>query len=682
MELPFGAGIRFTEILFSLPHIGICITDTEGYFIELNDAYSEIFGYSRDELIGEHFSLIIPEELQEEVRQRYRSSFTDSDSVSEEYEAVAKGGKTIYISAASAYFTDEENNGYRVTGVSNATPLVQIRNELDLIKTAFENITEGIVITTTEPKILLVNKAYSKITGYSAEELIGNNPSMMRAGVQDGEYYREMWKDLQKHGSWQGEIWDRRKNGENYAQFLSVSTAYDKEGEPKNYIGVVSDITDLKRFRDKLHYLTNFDPLTRLPNKNLFFDRLQQAITKTKRKQKKLALCLINIDRFNIINQSFSRMIGDDVLRQIAKRFDQTFREADTVGYLGGNTFVLLLEDILLTSSVMKALDKVQKIFERPVPVQNHEIMLTSSVGVSVFPGDGDDSDVLMKNAELAVTLAKREGGNAIQFYSEEMNIEALSRLELENDLRKAIVSEEFFIEYQPQLYLDGKVPFGSEALVRWNHPGKGVVSPGKFIPIAEETGLITDLGQMVLRNACTQYKTWLETGLMPGTLSVNISAIQFARKDFIEAISEILEETAFPPEKLEAEITESTIMGNVEDSIIKLKELKKMGISVAVDDFGTGYSSLSYLKKFPIDKLKIDRSFILDIPHDQDDVIIAATIIQLAHSLRMQVIAEGIETDDQLAFLEENGCDEVQGFYYSKPLSAEHYIEYIRSFA
>ncbi len=681
MDTSFPLGQQCMEALFAMPHVGFCIISAPGEFVAVNDAFCRLFGYAAHELIGKQYAVIIPEERRDEAKEDFLRFISIEEESSREWETVRKDGKKCYVLTSAIPFQNEKCKQCSIVAVSDITQLVNTRDKLTLIERAFENATEGIIITDTKPKILKVNQGYTKITGYSQEELLGNNPSMMRSNLQNKEIYEEMWTAITKKGFWQGEIWDRRKNGENYAQFLSVSTAYDEKGNPKNYIGIVNDITDIKRFRDRLHYLTNFDPLTKLPNRNLFVDRTNQAIPKAKRTRRKVALCFINVDRFNIINQSFSHLLGDEVLRRLANRLSNQFRKGDTIAYFGGDTFVLLLEDITVTSSIMRALGKIQDIFTKPLSVKSHEIVLTASVGVSVFPDDGDSTDILMKNAELAINMAKREGGNTRKFYSKEMDNEAFERIQLENDLRKAVAEKQFFIEYQPQLRLSDKKPFGSEALVRWKHPDYGIVPPGRFIPLAEETGLITNIGQHVLYAGCFRYKKWLDEELEPGTLSVNLSAVQFANKNLVESISAVLEETQFPPEKLEAEITESTIMGNVEASIIKLKELKNMGISVAVDDFGTGYSSLSYLKKFPIDKLKIDRSFIMDIPRDQDDVIIAKMIIQLSHNLRIKVIAEGIETEEQLQFLEENGCDEVQGFYYSKPLVFEKYKEYFSSF-
>jgi diguanylate cyclase (GGDEF)-like protein/PAS domain S-box-containing protein len=561
----------------------------------------------------------------------------------------------------------------------SVTEVKESQEQLKLSAQVFVNSMEAIVITDIENNIIQVNKAFTDITGYSREEAIGNNPRILKSGEHDQEFYRAMWETLLTTGSWQGELMDRRKNGEIYPKWLSITVVRDEKGDISNYIALFSDITERKASYERIQYLAHFDALTSLPNRSLLNDHLDMAIAVAKRSQTQLAIAFLDLDRFKVVNDSLGHHAGDLLLKIVSERLKSCIRESDIVSRLGGDEFVILLNGIQEPNEAALVAQKVVEAIAIPFMLDGNEVNIGTSIGIAIYPDNGLDHPTLIKNADAAMYHAKENGRNNFQFFSSAMNDKAFERLTLENDLRRAIKNEEFFLHYQPQIdVLTGKV-VGAEALVRWQHPEKGLVPPNDFISLAEKCGLIVPIGEWVLKTACAQNITWQKEGLDPVLIAVNISAQQFHQKNFKESIMQILGDTGLDPHLLELEITESAVMKNAESMLETLRSLKEIGLHLSIDDFGTGYSSLSYLKHFPINKLKIDRSFVKDITDDSNNNAIIETIINMGHNLKLKVIAEGVETAEQLAILKELMCDEIQGYYFSRPISPQDFVAFAR---
>ena len=556
---------------------------------------------------------------------------------------------------------------------------VQTDTRLRQAATVFECSREGVIITDLETRILTVNRAYTEITGYTEAEARGRKPTLLQSGRQDPSFYQAMWASIQTSGHWQGELWNRRKSGEIYPQLLSVSTVYDPLGQPSHYVGVMTDISQLKRSEAQLEHLVHYDPLTNLPNRRLVQSRLQHAIDRAERQRAHVAVLFLDLDRFKNVNDSLGHPVGDELLEALTGRLSARLREDDTLGRLGGDEFLILLETLARPEDAGSVAQSLLQLLEEPfVLPSGHELYMGASIGISLYPEDGRSVTELVKHADVAMYQAKEQGRNTYRFYTPTLTQAANERLDLEARLRRALANDEFVLYYQPQFDSQGRVLIGCEALVRWFSPEEGMVSPDRFIPLAEETGLIVPLGDWVLRTACAQGRRWLDAGFAEFTIAVNLSGRQLQQRDLVRRVAAILEQTGLPPERLKLELTESMIMLQGEQAADLLQSLKALGLRLSIDDFGTGYSSLAHLKRFPIDELKIDRSFVRDIPQDQSDMEIAATIIAMARNLKLRVIAEGVETPSQLDFLIRQGCHGHQGYLLGHPLPASDFARHL----
>jgi diguanylate cyclase (GGDEF)-like protein/PAS domain S-box-containing protein len=559
-----------------------------------------------------------------------------------------------------------------VIGVRDITERRNSELGLRLATAVFDSTREGLLVTDVNKRIVRINPSFTDITGYSEADVLGKNPVMIGSGRHKPEFYEAMWGSIASVGYWQGEIWNRRKSGEIYPALASVTVIKSDSGAVSNYVAVFADITSLKKSQSDLEYLAHYDPLTGLPNRLLLISNLQHAILRAQRDGKCLALLMIDLDRFKDINDSFGHLAGDELLQQVSGRLILKRREMDTICRLGGDEFTVLIEDVGKSENAARIANEIIKALSEPYKLSNAvEVRIGASVGISIFPGHGDTAELMLQQADSALYKAKTEGRGRFVYFSESLTLAARNRLDLEVRLRHAISHDELRVFYQPQVDIASGRIVGAEALVRWQSPSEGLISPARFINIAEECGLIGEIDKWVLRETCAQGQRWIAGGFMPITLAVNMSAYQLLEGDTVLSVAQVLSDTGFPATYLELELTESALMKRETEAILILNQLRALGVQLAIDDFGTGYSSLAYLKLFPLDVLKIDKRFIDDVPLHRDDMEIVTAIIAMGHSLRLKVLAEGVENKDQLAYLKTQGCDLFQGYLMSRPVPA-----------
>jgi diguanylate cyclase (GGDEF)-like protein/PAS domain S-box-containing protein len=527
----------------------------------------------------------------------------------------------------------------------------------------FEHSRNAMLLMDSGYRVLAVNQAFSDISGFAQQEVIGHEIPGLRLGVHDADFYKRIRDYVAIHGHWEGEAWGVRKGGEKYPMWLSVTAIRDGEGAITSYMAVMSDITERKRAEAETRHQAEHDALTDLPNRVLLLDRLHQALAATRRQHTQFALMFLDLDRFKEINDTYGHKAGDAVLKELAERLVHCVRGVDTVSRLGGDEFVVLLPDIGGADHAAHVAASMMQAVAKPVASGDHELALSVSIGIAMSPGDGIDADTLLHHADVAMYHAKQNGRNGFQFFSPEMNAHVVERVQMENQLRRALENDEFLLEYQPEIDIDSGLTIGVEALIRWRHPDRGLLLPNEFIPIAEESGLIVPIGQWVLRQACRQARAWRDEGF-PVAVAVNLSGVQFIDNHLVHYVDDALAASNLAPEFLDLEITEGVIMKGNDAAIATLKELRERGVRLTIDDFGTGFSSLSSLRRFPLSKLKIDRSFVDDITRNPEGADMIPAIIAVARSLKLRVIAEGVETAAQLRFLRDHGCDEYQGFY------------------
>ncbi len=649
---------------------GVLIVDAQGNATFVNEALCTITGYPESEILGRP-----PDFLWTDADGR--ATLWDSAGAPCTLPGKRRDGEPFWFEATVSPVLDGQGEAtHRVVVLRDITENRRIEQEMRIAATAFESL-HGMIVTDANGIILRVNRAFTRMTGYSPDEVIGHTPAMFKSGRHDAEFYVRLWQSLADRGAWFGEIWDRRKNGEVYPLLQSISAVRGDDGQVTHYVAAFSDISERKEAEEKIRHLAFYDPLTRLPNRRLLLDRLQQAMVLGERTGNHGALLFIDLDQFKSLNDTLGHDVGDLLLIEVARRLQDAIRASDTAARLGGDEFVVMLEELSedATEAAEQARlvgEKVLSTLNQPYHLAGHELRSTPSIGLTLFEGRRATIDELMRQADLAMYQSKSAGRNALHFFDPQMQAAVLQRVQLDTDLRNSLEQGDFRLHYQPQVDAHGKV-IGAEALLRWQHPRRGTVLPGEFIPLAEETGFILPLGQWVLQAACEQLAQWAGDEAMAGlTLSVNVSARQFHQPEFAESVLEVLRTTGANPARLRLELTESLLLDDVESVIAKMVQLKAHGIGFALDDFGTGYSSLTYLRRLPLDLLKIDRSFVRDILTDPNVAAIARTIVALAHSLGLTVVAEGVEQPGQFEFLVDQGCGGYQGYLFGRPVPAQ----------
>jgi diguanylate cyclase (GGDEF)-like protein/PAS domain S-box-containing protein len=644
--------------------------------VSVNPRCEELFGYAAAQLAGSSTAILFPsdEEFESAGAAQY-ATLAEGKYVTEERQYLRRDGSMFWCLASGHALDPLRPHEGSIWVFADVSERKLAEEKLRLSATVLEHIADGVMVLDAYGRIVATNPGFTQITGYTEIEALGRDSTITRSSRQDEAFYQRLWEDLIEHGFWRGEIWNMRKNGEVYLESLTVSAVRDNAAMITHYVAVFSDITKAKESQDKLDHMAHHDPLTALPNRLLFHDRLQHALQRAGRDGAQLAILFIDLDRFKNVNDTLGHHVGDELLKQVAAALTGQLRDGDTLARLGGDEFIVLLENVAGQGGAGRVAEQLVSMFEQPFIVADYELFVTGSVGISLYPNDATDLNMLIRNADVAMYQAKARGRNGYQFYASSMTGEGVERLRLEAMLRRSIEKNEIFLNYQPQVEIDSGRLVGVEALVRWDSPELGLVPPARFIPLAEDTGFINQLGKWVLHEACRQMVRWQEAGLYVPKIAVNLSVKQFERGSIAHMVAEVLRETGLAPQRLQLEVTESVIM-NTGDALVFINDLHAIGVGLAIDDFGTGYSSLAYLKQLPVQTLKIDRSFIKDISTVANDKAIAIAIIQLGKSLNLSVIAEGVESEEQAAFLLRHGCNLAQGYLYSRPVLAQCVLE------
>ena len=674
---------RKSAILNTSPDCIITV-DHNGCILDFNPAAEKTFGYEREQVIGKLMTdMLIPAAFRQQHQQifsRHKANSTN-DMVGRRVETTAlrSNGEEFPVEVAVSIIEQEDKNPIFTAIMQDISARKAAEEQLHLAASVFENTAEGIMITDAENLIRAVNPEFCKITGYDEQEVLGKDPSILRSDEHDEGFFQEMWLSLKEIGAWEGEVWNKRKEGEIYPARLSINTIRDREQNTIRYVALLNDITQRKEYEEKIWYQANFDSLTGLPNRTLLMDRLQHDLENAHRQEKPIALMFIDLDGFKVINDTLGHPVGDRLLQEAANRLGDCLREGDTIARLGGDEFTIVLPNIETPDQAETVAEKLLKHLAVPFQLADQQLHISGSIGITLYPNDGDSSEMLLRNADTAMYRAKDSGRNTFVFFTEEMNQHAMKRMTLERELRHALQHDELEVHYQPFIDLASNCIIGAEALVRWRHPQRGMVPPDEFIPLAEETGLIAPLGERVLHCVTGPDSLWRRAGLADLRIAVNVSTRQFQERsvNFVERLQQIIEQAQVPAGLLEMEITESLLMENLEMAKRVMHSIRELGIPISLDDFGTGYSSLSYLRRFPVDLVKIDRSFIQDVTTDPEDANLVQAIIAMAHVLKLKVIAEGIETAEQLEFLRSSGCDICQGYYFSRPLPADEFEQF-----
>ncbi|MFG0382603.1 putative bifunctional diguanylate cyclase/phosphodiesterase [Pseudomonas sp. zbq_18] len=658
---------------------GLWDWDIKGQKVFYSPGYCALLGYS-PETFGQDQQAWVTRLHPEDrtlAEERLRALLEER---SPHYESIFRlrhrDGEYRWLHSRGQLLLDEQGDPERFIGISS--DITQRRADEDSLRQAaavFDSTLEGVLVTDAELRIVHVNPAFSRITGYATEDVLGRSPDLFKSGHHDADFYRSLWHALEQRGSWSGEIWNRRKSGEIFPMWQCIRVIHDENGNLSHYVAVFSDISAIKRSQRELDYLAHHDPLTSLPNRLLFGERIEQALQRAHQDGLHGALLLIDLDHFKIVNESLGHSTGDRLLKLIGARLGESLGGKLTLARLGGDEFGLLSGDCAQAEQASQLAQRVQDCLAQPFVVDGETLFVSASIGISLFPEDGDSVEQLLRNADSALFRAKNSGRQTFSFYSQEMTAQARLRVTLEAELRQALQHEQLRVYYQPIHRLDDGAMLGVEALVRWQHPERGLVPPGEFIPMAEDSGLIGAIDAWVLEQACAQMVRWQTQGVPLEFVAVNVSSRLFGRGELDARVERVLRETGLEPARLELEVTESAVMDDPDRALQLLQRLQALGVHLAIDDFGTGYSSLARLKRLPVHKLKLDQSFVRGLPQDGEDAAIARAVVSLGQSLNLRVLAEGVETEAQAAYLQGIGCSLGQGYWFGRPQPAEQLL-------
>lgn len=659
--------------LFEMSPLGIARNAMDGTFLEANAAFLQIVGHTLDGLNRLTYWDLTPKEYEAEEARQLESLRTTGRYGPYQKEYIHGGGRRVPVELRGMLVTGTDGGKSIWSIVEDITERRRVDAELQLAAQVFRNTSEGMLVSDSRNRIVAINPAFTRMTGYTLDEIAGRDPSMFKSGHHDAAFYREMWQSLRQTGSWQGELWDRRKNGEVKANRLSINVIYDEDGAVQRYVALFSDITDRKRSEETIWRQANFDALTGLPNRRMFLDRLEQALLKSRRDGGQVALFIIDLDHFKEVNDTLGHPLGDLLLKEAARRLTDCVRRSDTVARLGGDEFAVVLGNAIDGPHVETVARKIIEVFAEPFLLGEERSYVSASIGITVCPDDAQTADAMVKNADQAMYEAKHKGRHRFSYYTPALQEAAQHRLRIINDLRPALAAGQFLVHYQPIVALaTGRVD-KAEALLRWRHPVRGMVSPAEFIPLAEESGVIAAIGDWVFREAARWAGRWARSRPDGFQVSINLSPAQFKGDEPLQdAWRDHLAALRLDGRHIVVEITEGLLMHADADAQRKLLEFRDAGVQVAIDDFGTGYSALAYLKRFDIDYLKLDQSFVRDIATDPDDMALSEAIVVMAHKLGLKVIAEGVETAQQRDLLSAIGCDYGQGYLFARPMGPE----------
>jgi len=672
---------KLRNVINTVPAL-VSASDRDGRCVYLNSYHRNFLDFDIDRAIGQPMGVVFGGDYGDRQRRLDDQVFQSGNVLSGiEDRLQDRSGEYRHLLITKAPLHDGQGGvNLAVTVALDITERVRAEDNVRKLSLAVEQSPASVLITNTDGNIEYVNSKFVEVTGYSPEEVIGQNPRILKSGYTPSESYRTLWETITAGKEWRGEFHNRKKDGELYWEFASVSPIKGPTGEITHYLAVKEDITVRRKYEEQLLRQANYDDVTRLPNRVLALDRLSQALARGHRQKSMVGLLFIDLDRFKIVNDTMGHSIGDRLLMEVGERFSRCVREGDTVARLGGDEFTIILPDIVAPKHAELVAEKILDVFARPFFIDGQEIFTTASVGITVYPLDAHDPHALMRNADAAMYRAKEMGRNRVQFFTRELNEQALERVRIETQLRRAPERQEFVLHYQPIIASADTSMIAAEALLRWRNETLGQVPPEHFIPLAEDSGQIHAIGAWVIETACRQWATWRKADGTPIRVSVNVSSRQFRDPLLVEAIGRSIKETGIPPACLELEITERLLMDDMSEITSVFGSLTAMGVQFSVDDFGTGYSSLNYLKRFPVKTLKIDRSFIRDVIEDPDHAVLVPAIINMAHSMNLCVTAEGVETTDQMAFVRDNGCDFVQGYFVSRPLPPDDFSQLLAS--
>ena len=669
---------QMIERFFNLPFAGMAIASLDGQWLKFNDRFCAMLGYTREEMLATPpDSITAPDERDRYIERHARLLRGEVERYNGEIRFVRKDGAEVIahidVSRHQPHMTAEPA---LYVMIQDITEQKRLESDQRIAAAAFEGHHTAMFVTDARGVFIRINKAFTRITGYDAEDIKGRSPSLLKSGRQNAGFYKAFWHALVHDHYWEGEIWNRRKNGEVYPEWLNVSAVLNRDGTVVNYVGSFTDITHSKEAQRQIQWLSNFDGLTGLPNASLLRDRTEQALIAAAEQDDMLAMVRIDLDQFKTVNDSLSHRLGDQVLTRIALRLREAIGPSDTLSRQSGDEFNLLLT-FRNQREVAALISRLQQIISEPLTVEGQELVMTASAGIALFPADAEDFDALNQAAEIAMFRAKQDGRNRYAFYEPAMQEETLRALQLSTALHRAVEEERLQLYYQPQCDLLSGQLCGVEALLRWRHPEFGWVSPAEFIPLAESNGLIVAIGDWTLRTAMRDRRHWIAAGLGEFAVAVNLSPLQFRQIDLVERIQSLLHSEQLPSHHLELELTETAAMDNPERAIEVIQAFHDLGIGVAIDDFGTGYSSMNYLNSFAVNKLKIDRSFIDGIDRNEENQAIVLAVIRMAQALGIRVLAEGVERFEEQEFLAANGCALMQGYFYGKPMPADEFLAF-----